>query len=64
MEGTLINSLELYPEEKTHVCITEAGSSATILRHQGEYTIVKMANRHEYALKRVSKYWIKLGEIY
>nr|CAD2160963.1 unnamed protein product [Meloidogyne enterolobii] len=51
-EGTLVNTVELFPTEKSHVCITEAGSCGEIVRQQDDFTIVKMPNQHEYALKK------------
>ncbi|KAF7639337.1 Ribosomal_L2_C domain-containing protein [Meloidogyne graminicola] len=51
-EGTKVNTVEILPTAKSHVCITEAGSCGEIVRHQEDYTIVRMPNQHEYALKK------------
>ncbi|KAL7071852.1 hypothetical protein ACQ4LE_008518 [Meloidogyne hapla] len=51
-EGTLVNCVELFPTEKCHVCITEAGSCGEVVRHQDDFTVVRMPNQHEYALRK------------
>jgi hypothetical protein len=52
-----VNTLELYPSEKAHTIMTEAGSAAEIVRHQSDFTIVRLPNKHEYALKPVNTDW-------
>ncbi|CAJ0930881.1 unnamed protein product, partial [Mesorhabditis belari] len=50
--GTLINSIERYPTMDSEAFVQVAGQSATIVRHQGEFTIVKMPYKHEYSFHR------------
>uniref|UniRef100_A0A914H975 Ribosomal protein L2 C-terminal domain-containing protein n=1 Tax=Globodera rostochiensis TaxID=31243 RepID=A0A914H975_GLORO len=53
VEGTIVNSIEMFPNAvKAHVMITEAGGCAEIVRHQDAFTIVRMPNKHEYALHK------------
>ena len=49
--GTLINSIETYPGDGAQYA-TNAGAACTIVRQQGDYTILQTAHKHEYAIKR------------
>jgi len=63
--GTLINSVQRFRsavqppstaqfvhEGHFQVFIRDAGASATVVRQQGDYTVIRMPNKHEYALHR------------
>uniref|UniRef100_A0A1I7UZ36 glucuronosyltransferase n=1 Tax=Caenorhabditis tropicalis TaxID=1561998 RepID=A0A1I7UZ36_9PELO len=50
--GTVINSIERYPTKDSETFVKAAGTSATVIRHQGEYTVVKLPHKHEFSLHR------------
>uniref|UniRef100_A0A183C1A5 DNA topoisomerase (ATP-hydrolyzing) n=1 Tax=Globodera pallida TaxID=36090 RepID=A0A183C1A5_GLOPA len=46
-------TIEIVPNSlKAHVMITEAGGCAEVVRHQDAFAIVRMPNKHEYALRK------------
>uniref|UniRef100_A0A914VLW8 Ribosomal protein L2 C-terminal domain-containing protein n=1 Tax=Plectus sambesii TaxID=2011161 RepID=A0A914VLW8_9BILA len=49
--GTVINSIEKYPGKGGEFIIA-AGSSAEVVRHQGDYVVIRMPNKHEFALHK------------
>ncbi|ULT97705.1 hypothetical protein L3Y34_005496 [Caenorhabditis briggsae] len=50
--GTVINSIERYPTMDSETFVKAAGTSATIVRHQGDYTVIKLPHKHEFSLHR------------
>lgn len=56
--NTLINSIEKFPNERIYpstdddVFIVAAGTCAEIVRHQGEYVVVRMPYKHEFILPK------------
>uniref|UniRef100_A0AC35UFX8 Ribosomal_L2_C domain-containing protein n=1 Tax=Rhabditophanes sp. KR3021 TaxID=114890 RepID=A0AC35UFX8_9BILA len=50
--GSLVNSIERYPNTESEVFVTAAGSNATIMRHQGDFVVVKLPHKHEFALHK------------
>ncbi|KAL3100391.1 hypothetical protein niasHS_001694 [Heterodera schachtii] len=53
VEGTMVNSIELHRNNpNSHVVITEAGGCAEIIRHMDEFTVVRMPNKYEYAVRK------------
>ncbi|KAK6751839.1 hypothetical protein RB195_003332 [Necator americanus] len=54
--GTLVNSVERYPEIcenlDSDVFVVKAGTAATIVRHQGDFTVIRLPHKHEFSLHR------------
>ncbi|CAI4227871.1 unnamed protein product [Auanema sp. JU1783] len=50
--GTLVNCVERYPTENSEVFVVKAGTAATIVRHQGDFTIIRLPHKHEFSLHR------------
>lgn len=57
--GTLVNSVErhanvepVYPGNDSEVFIVKAGSCAQIVRHQGDYVVIRLPHKHEFALHK------------
>uniref|UniRef100_A0A0K0G3S3 39S ribosomal protein L2, mitochondrial (inferred by orthology to a human protein) n=1 Tax=Strongyloides venezuelensis TaxID=75913 RepID=A0A0K0G3S3_STRVS len=50
--GTLINCVEKYPNKESDVFVKAAGSSAQIMRTQGDFVIVKLPFKHEFAFHK------------
>ncbi|CAD6198467.1 unnamed protein product [Caenorhabditis auriculariae] len=50
--GTIVNSVERYPTTESEVFVQSAGAAATIVRHQGDFTVVKLPHKHEFSMHR------------
>ncbi|KAH7729564.1 Protein MRPL-2 [Aphelenchoides avenae] len=50
--GTLINTVERYPTPDSDVFVVLAGSAAEIVRHQGDYTVVRLPHKHEFSMHK------------
>ncbi|RCN38159.1 hypothetical protein ANCCAN_15929 [Ancylostoma caninum] len=54
--GTLINSVERFPDVRNNldsdVFVVKAGTAATIVRHQGDFTVIRLPHKHEFSLHR------------
>ncbi|KAK6009112.1 ribosomal protein L2 domain protein [Ostertagia ostertagi] len=54
--GTLVNSVERFPtlieNLDSDVFIIKAGTAATIVRHQGDFTVIRLPHKHEFSLHR------------
>lgn len=54
--GTLINSVERYPTPQSYldsdVFVVKAGTAATVVRHEGEFTVIRLPHKHEFSLHR------------
>ncbi|VDD86466.1 unnamed protein product [Enterobius vermicularis] len=57
--GTLVNSVEKYPEiepvcfgRDTEVFIVSAGTCAEIVRHQGDFVVIRLPHKHEFSLHK------------
>uniref|UniRef100_A0AC34PWH9 Ribosomal protein L2 C-terminal domain-containing protein n=1 Tax=Panagrolaimus sp. JU765 TaxID=591449 RepID=A0AC34PWH9_9BILA len=48
--GTLINSIERYPNEDSDVFVIAAGAAAEVVRHQGNFVVVRLPHKHEFSL--------------
>lgn len=52
VEGTIVNSIESYPTLDSTSAVISAGGAATIVRHQTDFTVVRMANNHEFSFHK------------
>ncbi|CAJ0579596.1 unnamed protein product, partial [Mesorhabditis spiculigera] len=50
--GTQVNSIERHPNYESDSFVKGAGEVATIVRHQEDYTIIRMPYKHEYSIRR------------
>ncbi|KAF8371206.1 mrpl-2, partial [Pristionchus pacificus] len=50
--GTMVNCVERYPTADSEVFVVKAGTAATIVRHQGDFVVVKLPHKHEFSLHR------------
>ncbi|TKR61988.1 hypothetical protein L596_026011 [Steinernema carpocapsae] len=54
--GSLINSIERFPNnlsnEDSDVFIVRAGTCATVVRHQGDFVVVRLPHKHEFSLHK------------
>uniref|UniRef100_A0A0N4ZKV4 Ribosomal_L2_C domain-containing protein n=1 Tax=Parastrongyloides trichosuri TaxID=131310 RepID=A0A0N4ZKV4_PARTI len=50
--GSFINSVERFPTSDSEPFITAAGSCGQVMRHQGDYVIIKLPHKHEFALHK------------
>ncbi|VDL75917.1 unnamed protein product [Nippostrongylus brasiliensis] len=54
--GTLVNSVERYTNVQENldsdVFVVRAGLAATIVRHQGDYTVIRLPHKHEFSVHR------------
>ncbi|EFO20323.1 hypothetical protein LOAG_08167 [Loa loa] len=56
--GSLVNSVEKFPNERKYpstdddVFIVTAGTCAEIIRHQGDFVIVRLPHKHEFLLSK------------
>ncbi|VDK86379.1 unnamed protein product [Litomosoides sigmodontis] len=56
--GSLVNSVEKFPNERKYpstdddVFIVTAGTCAEIIRHQGDFVIIRLPHKHEFVLSR------------
>ncbi|PAV83875.1 hypothetical protein WR25_13587 [Diploscapter pachys] len=50
--GTLINSVERYPTMDSEVFIRQAGHAATVVKHQGDFTVIRLPHKHEFSLHK------------
>uniref|UniRef100_A0A914PJH4 Ribosomal protein L2 C-terminal domain-containing protein n=1 Tax=Panagrolaimus davidi TaxID=227884 RepID=A0A914PJH4_9BILA len=49
--GTLVNSVERYADiEDSDVFVIAAGTAGVIVRHQGQYVVVRLAHKHEFSM--------------
>uniref|UniRef100_A0A1I7S3I2 Ribosomal_L2_C domain-containing protein n=1 Tax=Bursaphelenchus xylophilus TaxID=6326 RepID=A0A1I7S3I2_BURXY len=51
-DGTIVNSIERYPTTDSQLFITNAGTSAQVVRRQGDFVVVRMPNKHEFSLHK------------
>ncbi|XGW27122.1 hypothetical protein V3C99_007602 [Haemonchus contortus] len=54
--GTLVNSIERFPNLieylDSDVFVVKAGTAATIVRHQGDFTVIRLPHKHEFSFHR------------
>uniref|UniRef100_A0A7I4KIT1 Ribosomal Proteins L2, RNA binding domain containing protein n=2 Tax=Brugia TaxID=6278 RepID=A0A7I4KIT1_BRUMA len=56
--GSIINSVEKFPNERKYpstdddVFIVTAGTCAEIIRHQGDFVIIRLPHKHEFVLSK------------
>lgn len=48
--GTLINSVERFPTQDSDVFVIAAGTSAQVVRHQGNFVVIRLPHKHEFSL--------------
>ncbi|CAD5219590.1 unnamed protein product [Bursaphelenchus okinawaensis] len=51
-DGTVVNSIERFPNMESQLFITNAGTSAQIVRRQGDFVVVRMPNKHEFSFHK------------
>lgn len=50
--GTLVNSVERYPTMNSEVFIRAAATAGQIVRHQGDFVVVRLPHKHEFSMHK------------